>query len=155
MAIVNTSEAAARAEALFLEGYACSQAVLLAYARQLGLADDVAAGVASAFGGGMARNGWTCGALTGALMAIGVRAGNRAADDVTRKEDAYARANTLLARFVQEHGATECRALLRLDISDPAQRQAASDAGLFKTLCPRFVRSAAALLADGLREEEK
>lgn len=145
-----TSDPAARAEALFVEGYACSQAVLLAFAPRLGISDDIAAGVASAFGGGMARNGWTCGALTGALMAIGLYAGNRTADGGARKEDAYARVNALLGRFVEEHGATECRALTGYDLSDPAQREAASSAGVFKTVCPRLVRTAATLVAETL-----
>jgi hypothetical protein len=84
------------------------------------------------------------------MIAIGLQAGNRAADDASRKEDAYAKVNALVARFVGEHGATECRALLGCDISDAAQREAASSAGVFKTVCPRFVRTAAAFLAETL-----
>jgi C_GCAxxG_C_C family probable redox protein len=150
MLITEASNPVARAEALFLEGYACSQAVLVAFASRLGLAEDVAAGVASAFGGGMARNGWTCGALTGALMAVGLHAGNRTADGVARKDDAYARANDLVARFVREHGATDCRRLVVYDIGDPVQREQATAAGVFKTVCPRLVRTAAAFVAETL-----
>lgn len=145
-----TYDDVARAEALFLEGYSCSQAVLLAFASRLGMAEDVAAGAASAFGGGVARNGWTCGALSGALIAIGLRAGNRTADDAERKDATYARANELLSRFTLEHGATQCRALIGCDLSDPAQREAASNAGIFKTVCPRFVRTAARFLDEAL-----
>jgi len=139
-----------RAEALFLEGYACSQAVVMAFASRLGMADEVAAGAASAFGGGMARNGWTCGALTGALIAIGLHAGNRTAEAVARKDDAYLRVNALLARFAEEHGATDCRTLTGCNLLDPAARQAASDAGVFRTVCPGLVRTAATFVAETL-----
>jgi hypothetical protein len=36
------------------------------------------------------------------------------------------------------------------DLRDPAERQAASDSGIFTTLCPQFVRTAAALVAETL-----
>ena len=138
------------AERLFREGYACSQAVLLAFAPRFGLDADLAARVASAFGGGMARHGWTCGALTGALMAVGLHAGNAAADGQAQKDDAYARVATLLEQFRTKHGATECRRLIGFDLADAVQRQAASDAGVFANTCPLFVRTAAALVAETL-----
>ncbi len=147
-----TPDLTVRAEQLFAEGYACSQAVFLAFAERVGLAPDLAARVASAFGGGMARHGWTCGALTGALMAIGAHAGNALAAETARKDDTYARAQALAARFRAEHGATDCRVLIGCDLADPAQRQAASDAGVFRTVCPRFVRTAAAFVAASLDE---
>ncbi len=146
----DTSGPVDRAEALFLEGYACSQAVAMAFASRLGVPDDVAAGAASAFGAGMARNGWTCGALTGAMIAIGLHAGNRTAAAAPKKDDAYLRVNALLARFTEEHGATDCRVLTGCNMSDPAERQAASDAGVFRTACPKFVRTAAAFVAGTL-----
>ena len=40
-----------KAEALFEEGYNCSQAVLLAFAEECGLSTAVAARIASSFGG--------------------------------------------------------------------------------------------------------
>jgi C_GCAxxG_C_C family probable redox protein len=145
-----TSDPVARAEALFLEGYACSQAVLMAFASRLGVAEEVAAGAASAFGGGMARNGWTCGALTGALIAVGLHAGNRTAEGAARKDDAYLRVNALFARFIDRHGAADCRTLTGCNLLDPMERQAASDAGVFKTVCPTLVRTAAAFVAETL-----
>lgn len=139
-----------RAEALFREGFACSQAVLMAFAPGLGMDQRQAALVASAFGGGMARHGWTCGALTGALMAIGLHAGHAAAEDAATKDALYARAQGLVVRFEERHGATACRQLVGADMMDPLERQAASDRGVFTTLCPQLVRTAAALVAEEL-----
>jgi C_GCAxxG_C_C family probable redox protein len=149
---MKTEDAAAvdRAEALFREGFSCSQAVLMAFAPGLGMEGRQAALVSSAFGGGMARHGWTCGALTGALMAIGLHAGHATAEDAAAKDDLYARAQTLTARFEEQHGATACRQLTGADLRDPVERQAASDRGTFTTLCPQLVRTAAALVAESL-----
>jgi C_GCAxxG_C_C family probable redox protein len=139
-----------RAEALFREGFSCSQAVLMAFAPGLGMNETQAALVASAFGGGMARHGWTCGALTGAMMALGLHAGHASAQDTATKDALYARAQVLVARFEERHGATACRQLVGANMLDPVERQAASDRGVFKTLCPELVRTAAALVAGEL-----
>jgi C_GCAxxG_C_C family probable redox protein len=139
-----------RAEALFREGFSCSQAVLMAFAPGLGMNEAQAARVASAFGAGMARRGWTCGAVTGALMAIGLHGGHATAEDTATKDDLYARAQALVARFEERHGATACRQLVGANLLDPAERQAASDSGVFTTLCPQLVRTAATLVAETL-----
>ena len=139
-----------RAEALFREGFSCSQAVLMAFAPRFGMPEKQAALVSSAFGGGMARHGWTCGAITGALMTIGLHAGHAAAQDTATKDDLYARAQALVASFEERHGATACRQLVGADMLDPVERQAASDRGVFTTLCPQLVRTAAAVVAEEL-----
>jgi C_GCAxxG_C_C family probable redox protein len=139
-----------RAEALFRGGFSCSQAVLMAFAPGLGMDERQAARLASAFGGGMARQGWTCGALTGAFMALGLHAGHAAADDDAAKDALYARIQAIASRFEECHGATACRALTGADLRDAAERQAAADRGTFTTLCPQLVRTAAALVAEEL-----
>ena len=143
-------DAVDRAEALFREGFSCSQAVLMAFAPGLGMEKRQAALVASAFGGGIARHGWTCGALTGALMAVGLHAGHTSAQDTATKDELYARVQALVARFEERHGSTACRQLTGADMLDPVDRQAASDRGVFKTLCPELVRTAATLVAETL-----
>jgi len=139
-----------RAEALFREGFNCSQSVLMAFAPGLGMHETQAALVASAFGGGMARHGSTCGAVTGALMAIGLHAGYTSAEDNPTKDALYARAQVLMARFEARHGATACRQLTGANLLDLVERQAAADRGTFTTLCPQLVRTAAMLVAEAL-----
>jgi C_GCAxxG_C_C family probable redox protein len=139
-----------RAEALFRDGFSCSQAVLMAFAPGLGMNETQAALVSSAFGGGMARHGWTCGALTGAMMALGLHAGHASAQDTAAKDELYARVQTLAAGFEARHGATACRQLVGANMLDPIERQAAADRGVFTTLCPELVRTAASLVAKEL-----
>ena len=139
-----------RAESLFREGFSCSQAVLMAFAPGLGLDARQAALLASAFGGGMARHGWTCGALTGALMAVGLHAGHTSAQDTETKDELYARVQAVVVRFEERHGSTTCRQLIGANMLDPVERQAATDRGVFRTLCPDLVRTAAGLVAETL-----
>lgn len=57
------------------EGFNCSQIVLSSFAEDLGLDSEMANKVATCFGGGMG-SGDTCGAVTGALMVLGLKYGN-------------------------------------------------------------------------------
>ena len=62
------------ASELFSKRYYCSQAVLAAFAEELGMTKKQALRVAACFGGGMCK-AEVCGACTGALMALGLKYG--------------------------------------------------------------------------------
>jgi len=135
------------AVALFEQGFTCGQAVLAAFADRHGLDRDAALRVACAFGGGIARTGGTCGAVSGALMAIGLKHGRTRVEDEAAREKTYEATRTFLARFRQEHGSDVCRELLGVDIGTPDGREAATKRGLFVSRCPEFVRSAARIVS--------
>ena len=69
----------------------CSLAILSTYAEDLGLDREVALKAAAGFGGGMGRMAGTCGAVTGALMVLGLKHGPVEADDQQGKESVYER----------------------------------------------------------------
>ena len=71
----------AEAVKMFDEGYSCSQAILAAWGGDFGLERDLCLKVASGFGGGVGCMGGMCGALTGAIMVIGLRYGTTDATD--------------------------------------------------------------------------
>jgi len=133
----------------FSEGYSCSQSVLAAFAPELGLDADAALRVSAAFGGGMGRLGHTCGAVTGALMVLGLRYGATVADPAA-KELTYAKAKDFVAKFEARHGATDCADLLGVNIGTPEGQAAAREANLFKTVCPGLVASAAEIVGQML-----
>ncbi len=135
------------AAALFEQGFTCGQAVLAAFAERHGLDRDAALKLACAFGGGVARTGSTCGAVNGALVAIGLAHGRTRLEDLAAREKTYDAARALLDRFRREHGSDVCRELLGVDIGTEAGREAATNAGLFRSRCPGFVRSAARIVA--------
>ncbi|MEW5902332.1 MAG: C-GCAxxG-C-C family protein, partial [Acidobacteriota bacterium] len=103
----------------FKQGFSCSQAVLVAFDESLGLSRDQALKISQAFGGGMARLGLTCGAVTGALMAIGLKYGRTRAEDEAAKEKTYALVHDLIRRFELRHGSIVCRELIGVELSTP------------------------------------
>ena len=137
------------AVSIFLQGYNCAQSVLLACGRRYGLDDRTAMRMASAFGGGMTV-GLTCGVVTGALMAIGLKHAK------TDLGDERPQANVLIRRFLDRfaarHGSLVCKDLLGADFSDPVQAKAAREKHLSRSVCPPYVRTAAEILEELLPE---
>lgn len=135
-----------RAASLFEQGFSCSQAVFSAYADQFGLDAEIALRVSGAFGGGMGRMGATCGAVTGALMVIGLKYAKTKPEDDDSKERTYALVQQFADLFQQRNGSTLCKELLGYDLSTPEGRQQVEEKGISKTLCPHLVRSAVEIL---------
>jgi C_GCAxxG_C_C family probable redox protein len=138
---------AALAVTLFEQGFTCSQAVLAAFAGRHGLDRETALRVSCAFGGGVAGRGETCGAVTGALMAIGLAHGRARVEDEGARDRTYEATRAFLERFRAQHGSDRCRDLLGVDIGTPEGREAAATAGLFRSRCPHLVRAAARIVS--------
>lgn len=123
----------------FLRGRNCAQCVLGTYAGDLGYEEEETDRMAACFGGGM-ELGQTCGAVTGALMAIGLAC--------EEKERAAACAAAFRREFERRHGSCMCRDLLGCDLSKPDQAAQARASGKLLDACPAFVESAVELLDD-------
>ena len=140
------------AAALFSEGFNCAQSVLTSHARQFDLSPETALRFSAAFGAGMGRKGEVCGAVTGALMAIGLAYGPTSAEDKEAKERTYLLAHRFLDEFARQNGSIQCRELLGCRIDEPAELERARQQGLFTTICPRLVDEASELLDQLLNE---
>ncbi|GMR05238.1 MAG: C-GCAxxG-C-C family protein [Thermodesulfobacteriota bacterium] len=128
----------------FRNGYNCSQALLAAYSKEVGLDKETALKVSSAFGGGMGCEGNVCGAATGALMVLGLKYGNASAE--RGQSRSYDRAKDFLGRFRERNGSTLCKELLDCDISTEEGMERATRDNLFTTVCPKIVRDAAEIV---------
>ncbi len=144
------SEPAELAAAHFAESYSCSQSLLLAYAPRLGIEPGMAARIAAPFGGGIAHMGWTCGAVTGALMVIGLRCGHEAAGDRETRERTHAVAGEFISLFDARNGSVVCRELLGHNVSTPEEMASAMAEGAFESCCPNLVRDAAEIVGNVL-----
>ena len=134
-----------KAAAIFKEGFSCSMAVLGAYCEQFGLDKNLAYKVSSGFGGGMHLD-QTCGAVTGAIMVIGLKYGKMKADDNKAKEKTYELVKRFANKFKARYGSIECKALLGCDITTSEGMQEARDKKLFSTICTEYVGTAAEIL---------
>ena len=99
--------------------------------------------LASPFGGGVARRGELCGAVTGALLALGLA---RGADKPAGKEEIYRLSQEFMRLFEEKHSSLLCRDLIDCDISTPAGYQSAAEKRVFTTICPGLVRDAAEIV---------
>ena len=103
-----------KAEALFFEGYNCAQAVVVAYADELGMTNDMAARMASGFGGGVSRLREVCGAFSGAVMVMSLLRGYDQPLDLEGKKVLYDRVQKMAAAYREKVGALACRDVLKI-----------------------------------------
>jgi C_GCAxxG_C_C family probable redox protein len=107
----------------FSAGLNCAQAVFIPFAKEHGLSDGDGARIASSFGAGMGRMQETCGAVTGAFMAIGLKYGFTKGDDQGQKDIVLQRTKEFAARFKDKFGTLLCKELLSCDLNtDEGQR---------------------------------
>jgi C_GCAxxG_C_C family probable redox protein len=125
--------------ARFNEHFNCAQSVFSAFAAQLGIAEETALKLASPFGGGFSRRGEVCGAVTGALLALGLARGTTTP---AAAQETYRLGEEFMHRFEARHAGLRCRQLIDCDISTEQGWQAATEKGVFTTVCPALVRDA-------------
>ena len=101
--------------------YNCCQAVLVPFAAEMGIAEEQADKMGAHFGAGM-RHGSTCGAITGALMVLGMLG----YDEKT--------ATALLRQVREGHGALDCATLLRTSHEAGIPRKQHCDGIVFELL---------------------
>jgi C_GCAxxG_C_C family probable redox protein len=134
-------------EAYFAAGYNCAQAVFTPFGIEMGLTEDQCMKIAGTFGGGMARQQLTCGAVTGALMVIGLYFGGGIDDYRSKKEATYSMANKFFDEFRKRNNALSCRELLQgLDMNDPEDLKKIQELGLFGKSCVTYVRDAVEII---------
>lgn len=144
---MNKLERVQSAVACFQAGHSCSQAIVSTYSSIMGIDEESAMKVSSGFGGGIARTGHFCGAVTGAIMVLGMRYGSSKTDEHS-KEMNYSTIREFLQEFKKRNGSLNCRDLLGHDVGTPEGRQLIKEKQLAKAICPGLVRDAAEILEE-------
>ncbi len=89
-----------------------------------------------------------CGALVGAVMAVGLKHGRARGDEDNRA--AYGRSQKILRRFQEEMGSDLCRELTGMDLSTPEGSQAFRQSDVPERVCRRCIVAAARLAEEQL-----
>ena len=144
-----------KAVELFESGFACSQAILCAYADEFGLSKELALKVAGGFGAGIGGSANLCGAVSGAIMVLGMKYSAVDSEDSEQKAKNYQIAKAFMNKFEKEKGTLLCKDLLGCDISIPEIKEKAKNDEIFKKVCPYCVKKSAELLESILYEREK
>ncbi|MDF1539649.1 MAG: C-GCAxxG-C-C family protein [Candidatus Thorarchaeota archaeon] len=141
-----TDKAIRNAKEYFNSDLNCSQSVFRAILEEKGIFFDDALNIAAGFGGGTGLEGNTCGVVNGAVMAIGMRLGQKESDPVKVKEQAYIETKRFLKAFRDNFGTTMCAELTQVDMKNQEALQKASDEGLFQRICPAYLEGAVELV---------
>ncbi|KAF0152495.1 MAG: CGCAxxGCC family protein [Ignavibacteria bacterium] len=131
---------------LYKEEYNCSQAILAAYAEELGIDEQTAIRVSSSFGGGIARTGKTCGAITGALMVLGMKEWNSEVEKEEAKQHVYELSNKLMEEFRDRNKTLYCEELLGVSVSTLEGRAVVKANNLTVKVCHRVINDATEIL---------
>ena len=106
----------------FKEGQNCCQAIITVYGPQLGLDRNTALLIGTGFGGGIARTGETCGAVSGSVIVLGLKYGTSNLDETDAKEQTIEHIVEFMNRFKARHGSLKCKDLIECDLSTPEGR---------------------------------
>lgn len=132
---------------LYGSNFNCAQAVFATFAEDLGLDEKTALKIGTNLGSG-ARSGEICGAVSGALMVLGLKYGQCDSDDTDSKLHSYEKAEEFLAKFKEVNGTIICRELLGYDLTKPEDMEVIAEKNLFRIFCPDMVESAAKVLEE-------
>lgn len=134
----------------FDEGYACSQSMLLGFAKEFNLDETTAKLISSTFGGGMGRLRRTCGAVTGAYMVLGLKYGNVEPKDMDTKLNSYKKVRDLTHKFEEIQGTSNCKEILK----NYATSKEVSERKHHKIICRQVIGEVAEILYDMVYEEK-
>ena len=109
--------------------------------------------VATAFGGGMGGIGSVCGAVAGAMMAIGITHGRE--EPWQSRDQAYALAQQVYRGFQEEMGSTICRELTGLDLTTPEGLKEIYSSGVGVRVCLRAGSTGYRLALAALRQAQE
>lgn len=128
----------------FASGLYCAESVVLAVADELGIESELLPKVATGFCSGMGRMSGTCGALSGAIMGIGLALGR--SEPSQPVQPAYEATQRLISEFEQEFGGRDCHVLLGCDLSKP-EGQAQFREHRLGERCAKYTSKAAEIAA--------
>lgn len=147
------SEKSEKAKELFKRGYNCSQAVVAAFAEDLGVDEETLIKLSSSFGGGMGRLREVCGAVSGMFMVAGLKYGYSSPDAKEEKTEHYARIQELAEAFTKENGSIICRELLGLETKKESHVPSERTEGYYKVRpCADLVADAAAIMEEYIKK---
>ncbi len=141
-----------KAAAYFTGGFNCAQAVLAAFAPELGIDEEKCFRMASGLGAGLGYRGEMCGAVVGAYLVIGLKYGFSVPDDLEKREKTTKTIDDFVKKFEKRNGSVICKELLKIDLSDPEQLKYAREISVFRDqkYCPKYIADSSEFLSEML-----
>ncbi len=135
-----------KAVEIFKEEFNCAQAVLAAFSNKYGMNENDAKKIACGFGAGCARQSMTCGAVSGAYMAISLKYGRTEKEDIAARDNTYEKTQEFTEKFKSLHGSVNCTDLLGCNLGTPEGNATFMEKEFYKKKCLYYVRDACRIL---------
>jgi C_GCAxxG_C_C family probable redox protein len=129
-------------------GCNCSQSVFLTFCEDYNIKKESGAQIAAPFGGGIGRQGETCGALTGALMILGLKSGKNFLEDKNAKGEMMAITKDFINKFKLAFGSIKCRDLMGCDVGSEAGQIYIRENQLHEKVCAKLVLGAVKMIEE-------
>jgi C_GCAxxG_C_C family probable redox protein len=140
---------------LYKQDYLCSQSVFGAFCEDYGISKDLGLKLSKFLGFGYLFRGDYCGAVSGALMILGLKYSSGENYNELSDEIFYQLAKDYLKRFKEIHSSCTCKELLTADLSTEEGMSFIRENNLFNLKCPDFVRDSAQILTQIIEEMDK
>jgi C_GCAxxG_C_C family probable redox protein len=137
-----SEQAPQRSRELFQSGFFCAESVLQAIAESQGIQSNLIPRIATGFCSGISRTGGMCGAVSGAIMGIGLVAGRDSSAESV--EPAYTLVQKIIRAFEEQYGSVNCRQLIGCDLATEAGQQYFMENNLMES-CLQYAEGATRL----------
>ena len=138
----------------FKEGYNCAQSIFFHYAKQVGVAEEMAIKIATGFGAGMGRKQEVCGAISGGILTINSLYGREMHEEKIKQEIAYGKVRRMIDLFAQDKGTIYCKQLLdECDLQTEEGQKRFKDEQLIQR-CYQCIGKVVEILDDVILENE-
>jgi len=141
-----------RANAFHHKGFNCCQSVVAAFSDLTGLSEQESFNMSSGFGGG-AGTGELCGAITGAVMTLGLLTPVDMEDPIGSKKKTVALGKEFQKRFSERFNALRCHDLLKNKFEPDDTTPAAKAMGLTNH-CDIMIVTAVEIVEEILKERD-
>ena len=134
----NVNEIVDKASSYFKSGYNCAESALLAIAKDaLEIDSDLIPKIATGFGGGISRQGYVCGAVSGVVMGFGLKYGRNSPEEL--RAHTYNRVVEFYKRFQEKFGSIICKELSGCDLSNIEGLRKFREENIHEQRCRYFV----------------
>ncbi len=147
-----TDDAVKRSMRYFDTDYNCSQSVMKAVLESKGMDFGEIFHLAAGFGGGVGLQGHICGAVSGAVAALGVINGKRIDDAKEHKQATYEISEKFMKLFKEKNGSIICDDLTGIEMADKSAHDKAMEDGTFEKVCPAYVMDAVRIVLELTQE---
>ncbi len=133
------------------EGWLCSEAVLQALAEALNVSSELIPRIATGFAAGIGRSGEVCGAVSGAILGLGLKYGRNNLEEAPPGRRPHWFATELIQAIKERHGTVTCAGVLDLDLKDPGDLETYYKLDHWNTTCRELIKETTALAWDLLQ----